>query len=731
MDVDPSKRKNGGKGMKKVVIKEDKKIEKKEEKKEEKKVVLEEVIAKKEDFVLRKQGNFFVSKKPGKYEVQFASREEDNLLELRKENHPLKMNFFGRTGRMKKAKPIQGKMKENQMTYEEIEEGMDLQYVCQEKGIKESLIIKNRKDCYDYDFEMEIGDLTPVYNEKENVLELTSNGKKIYRILSPYMEDQNHERSEACSYQIVEKGEHTLTLHLHCDETWMNDEKRAFPVIVDPTIEVVGEEWLTMRQMIDGVLIDSEEEKYILGIDETVENKVITSFKEYELQLSIHRDAVREKIDLENLNVTKDCFLNIKLEEREGFPIDVEFSCKSKKIRIDASSLKEINFDLKEFLDGESEEIIIELKPKKRLGCIPIYNQIIGPESYSFGVYVHNNYAAKEKRPALVFCLEEHLRTKDYPVNETDHSEINLMNGEYKHYHKNHLNIQQNALEVEYIQYFDSRDKSENECFMGNGWRSNFHQTLKKYCYDSFLGLQNVIYFDGKGIEHILKKLWYYLDSSGKKHYLEKKDVFLDSDQKLKANSSDGYVYEVQYEVKSEEGFEYVSGNDVTNFNQKSTQKYHYEIEFGDGKRLKEIEILEEGKVRVPQYVEILENEEIGIAFEEIDSTSMVSLITGNKVERRGVLEELFNVDDGGVFIEYLIEDTTYAKTYLKIVSDLSEYDDLGDVYVNEDIIKIDESIRYNMDHLNDIQNNCKQIFSSIVGLIQQNDYQELAFMDV
>ena len=177
-----------------------------------------------------------ITRQEKKYNVEFKN-EDNDLMIITKDKHQLKMKIL--------KKKIKGKNqieKENdKIKYKDIEEGIDLEYQCQENKIKESLIIKERQEKYEYDFEMDIGELKPIFNTKDNTLELQQEGQTIYKIQSPYMEDASHQRSDNCLYQIEQEGK-ILTIHLQCDEQWINKKERVFPIIVDPTIEVRNNE---------------------------------------------------------------------------------------------------------------------------------------------------------------------------------------------------------------------------------------------------------------------------------------------------------------------------------------------------------------------------------------------------------------------------------------------------------------------------------------------------------
>ena len=108
-----------------------------------------------------------ITRQEKKYNVEFKN-EDNDLMIITKDKHQLKMKIL--------KKKIKGKNqieKENdKIKYKDIEEGIDLEYQCQENKIKESLIIKERQEKYEYDFEMDIGELKPIFNTKDNTLEL-------------------------------------------------------------------------------------------------------------------------------------------------------------------------------------------------------------------------------------------------------------------------------------------------------------------------------------------------------------------------------------------------------------------------------------------------------------------------------------------------------------------------------------------------------------------------------
>ncbi|MBQ3489715.1 MAG: DNRLRE domain-containing protein, partial [Clostridia bacterium] len=127
--------------------------------------------------------------------------------------------------------------------YRDILENIDLEYTLRGTGIKENIIIKEKMDSYSFSFDMKVKNLTAELTSNGSiVLKDSQSGEIVFRISAPFMTDANGAYSEAVSYSLeqLKKGEYRLTVTP--DSTWMNDESRAFPVTVDPPLEIKEED---------------------------------------------------------------------------------------------------------------------------------------------------------------------------------------------------------------------------------------------------------------------------------------------------------------------------------------------------------------------------------------------------------------------------------------------------------------------------------------------------------
>ena len=122
--------------------------------------------------------------KERKFKVEFNDVLDDKqTLTLENKNKPLSLLFKGRKN--KKFNHVTKVSNEDKVLYPSLEEGISLEYEVMDNKVKETLIIENRLDDYCFNFSLNIGDLTPRYNEETECLELLDNDKVIILIKVP------------------------------------------------------------------------------------------------------------------------------------------------------------------------------------------------------------------------------------------------------------------------------------------------------------------------------------------------------------------------------------------------------------------------------------------------------------------------------------------------------------------------------------------------------------------
>lgn len=133
--------------------------------------------------------------------------------------------------RLKYDKSTNQKKSFNQVSYEQIQKNVSIQYKTLPTKVKETIVLDRKPDKKIIFF------VSTNLTLREEVFSIGaySNDKKIFTIEKPYMVDANGEISHEASYQL-EKTEDGYEIELVLDEEWLSLSSRKYPVYVDPTI---------------------------------------------------------------------------------------------------------------------------------------------------------------------------------------------------------------------------------------------------------------------------------------------------------------------------------------------------------------------------------------------------------------------------------------------------------------------------------------------------------------
>ena len=122
--------------------------------------------------------------------------------------------------------------------YEDILDGVDIEYIVHSLNIKENIIVKEKKDSYCYSFTIELNNLTAALADDGNVYISSLDGVRQYVIPAPVVFDSNgnYAPTDAAAYTLNSSGNGKYNLTVSVLSEWMNDESRVFPITVDPPI---------------------------------------------------------------------------------------------------------------------------------------------------------------------------------------------------------------------------------------------------------------------------------------------------------------------------------------------------------------------------------------------------------------------------------------------------------------------------------------------------------------
>ena len=123
------------------------------------------------------------------------------------------------------------------IVYRNVLANVDLEYVLSGNDVKETILVQNVCENYDYSFKLSLSGLVPKETDDGAILLCdVENGETVYVIPSPYMTDAKYEYSDAVSYRLTDLGKGEYEIVVSASAEWINDPERAFPVEIDPTM---------------------------------------------------------------------------------------------------------------------------------------------------------------------------------------------------------------------------------------------------------------------------------------------------------------------------------------------------------------------------------------------------------------------------------------------------------------------------------------------------------------
>lgn len=132
---------------------------------------------------------------------------------------------------------------QSSVTYNNISDNTDLQYIVTPNSIKENIIVSNKESVKDtYAFTFETNGLNAEKLDDGSILFKNNNGDVKFNIPRPVMTDANFEFSYDIDVSLTENANGTVTLEYAPSSDWTSSNNRVYPIIIDPAIVVTNEE---------------------------------------------------------------------------------------------------------------------------------------------------------------------------------------------------------------------------------------------------------------------------------------------------------------------------------------------------------------------------------------------------------------------------------------------------------------------------------------------------------
>ena len=133
----------------------------------------------------------------------------------------------------------------SKITYENILDGTDLEYIVFSSNVKENIIVKKKLPSYLYTFTISLNNLTAAVCGDGSVrIYDPSDDEMVYVIPRGYMVDADGARSDAVSYSVSDLGNGKYKFTVTADADWINSDGRAFPVKIDPSLNTSASDYL-------------------------------------------------------------------------------------------------------------------------------------------------------------------------------------------------------------------------------------------------------------------------------------------------------------------------------------------------------------------------------------------------------------------------------------------------------------------------------------------------------
>ena len=194
--------------------------------------------------------------------VVFAPKSNSNtLVSYEAKDYPISLNYQSAKKSYIKVDDEELNLKGNdayltlpdisqEVIYEDVFNDVDLQYIVSPGKLKENIILKSSEAENTFTVNYNIGELTAEIVDSQTINLKNNDDAIIYTISAPYMYDSNGVISEDVTLNVDKNKNGKLRVNISADSEWLQNEKRVYPVVIDPTITTE-----TTQSAIDSVFV--------------------------------------------------------------------------------------------------------------------------------------------------------------------------------------------------------------------------------------------------------------------------------------------------------------------------------------------------------------------------------------------------------------------------------------------------------------------------------------------
>ena len=145
------------------------------------------------------------------------------------------------------------------LAFPRVASGADYEYSVMSDGVKENIVIKEKRKNYIYPFRLHCDNVKPKLDDASGRISFNDvqSGEEIFFIPAPFMEDSNNVVSTAVKYDLTVMNDEEILLNIIADSDFINAETRVFPVVIDPQIKLTSSSASTTYSWYNGSLYSS------------------------------------------------------------------------------------------------------------------------------------------------------------------------------------------------------------------------------------------------------------------------------------------------------------------------------------------------------------------------------------------------------------------------------------------------------------------------------------------
>jgi RHS repeat-associated protein len=483
--------------------------------------------------------------KKGKVRVKFNKNTNDNnLFFVEKGEHKLSWKLLGKKNNLYDKEELnitEAKIKNNslkvkdvclnknnnstsEILYNNFTNGADLQYILENSRIKENIIIKEKSENYEYSFYLKVNNLDIRLSKDNNSIDFYSKSinsvneqikeEMIFTIPTPYMYDANGSKSEEIIYNIEKKFENEYLFTIKASTEWINNEKRVFPVTIDPEIKFIYtlpgavDNFFEIEQKKTGSFINNNAYincPYFVAKLTSDNSEGYLSIK-FNKSLFVNKKVYNAKLILNPYNT---CYYNGDIAIISN--------------NIIYKTIDTLNYGTPIIIDVTK---IIHEQNDIQLKAINVTGDFYQAD-FSYYPYLQVNYFDVD----YIYSTAQQQNS----IKRAGDSSVDLFTGNLLLVH-NDLERSGNRMPLNISHIYNSihADKEvNNNMLIGKGWRLNLQQILEKKEESDSDGdtIYYWIYIDSKGLKHRISKQYYYTttaslnenNTKNVKHYVEYK----------------------------------------------------------------------------------------------------------------------------------------------------------------------------------------------------------------